>query len=68
MTLFETEESYQMIASFTAAHMRDAYGNYNEKPLVFYGNGINISYFYDKTYDCVCVWSYYVVFKISENQ
>lgn len=64
MISFDTGDSYEMLAAFTAARMKNAYGDYSDKPLGFFGNGINIGYFFHDFRDAVCVWSYYVSFRV----
>lgn len=67
MISFDTGDSYQMLVAFTATHMQNAYGDYNSKPLGFFGDGINIGYFYNQFYDAVCVWAYYVSFRVVQT-
>lgn len=68
MISFDTGDSYEMLAAFTATRMKNAYGDYVDKPLGFFGDGINIGYFFNDYRDAVCVWSYYVSFRVIQTE
>ena len=67
MISFDDDESYEALASFAATDMTDAYGQYNEQPIAAFCSGLDLSFFWEGYNTSVCVWSYYVAFKVVSN-
>ena len=63
---FDDWSSFTNVASFTAAHLKNAYGDYDDKPIGVYADGYDVSRYYNDWYDYTAVWSYYTVFKVVE--
>jgi len=61
---FDDWKSFTNVASFTAAHLKNAYGDYDDKPIGVYADGYDVSRYYNDWYDYTAVWSYYTVFKV----